>query len=77
MGKAGVQHIDYVANCSSKKLSLAGFKILPSVMAKHDSTTSVNISNLSFYKPVIQHDTNIVEKACSPVRSIQSAQLNN
>ena len=60
MGKAGVQHIDYVANCSSKKLSLAGFKILPSVMAKHDSTTSVNVSNLSFYKPVIQHDTNIV-----------------
>jgi hypothetical protein len=77
MGKAGVQHIDYVANCSSKKLSLAGFKILPSVMAKHESTTSVNVSNLTFYKPVIQHDTNIVEKACSPVRSIQSAQVNN
>jgi len=77
MGKAGVQHIDYVANCSSKKLSLAGFKILPSVMAKHDSTTSVNVSNLSLSTPVIQHDTNIVEKACSPVRSIQSAQVNN
>jgi hypothetical protein len=77
MGKAGVQHIDYVVNCSSKKLSLAGFKILPSVMAKHDRTTGVNVSNLSFYKPVIQHDTNIVEKACSPVRSIQSAQVNN
>lgn len=77
MGRAGVQHIDYVANCSSKKLSMAAFKVLPSVMTKNDSSTNVNVSDLSFYKPVIQHDTNIVEKACSPVRSIQSAQIDN
>jgi hypothetical protein len=77
MGQAGVQHIDYVANCSSKKLSIVAIKVLPSVMTKYDSTAIVNVSNLSFYKPVIQHDTNIVEKACSPVRSIQSAQANN
>ena len=77
MGKAGVQHIDYVANCSNKKLSMVAFKVLPSVMTKHDSATSTNMSNLSFYKPVIQHDTNIVEKACGPVRSIQSAQIDN
>ena len=77
MGKAGVQHIDYVANCSNKKLSMVAFKVLPSVMTKNDSTTNVNVSDLSFYKPVIQHDTNILEKACSPVRSIQSAQVNN
>jgi hypothetical protein len=77
MGKAGVQHIDYVANCSNKKLSMVAFKVLPSVMTKNDSTANVNVSDLSFYKPVIQHDTNILEKSCSPVRSIQSAQVNN
>lgn len=77
MGNAGVQHIDYVANCSDKKLSMAAFKVLPSVMTKNDSTTNVNMSDLSFYKPVIQHDTNILEKACSPSRSIQSAQAKN
>lgn len=77
MGKAGVQHIDYVANCSNKKLSMVAFKVLPSVMTKNDSTTNVNVSDLSFYKPVIQHDTNILEKACNPVRSIQSAQADN
>lgn len=77
MGKAGVQHIDYVANCSSKKLSLAAFKVLPSVMTKHDSATNVNVSDLTFYKPVLQHDTTLFDKACSPSRSIQSAQANN
>jgi len=77
MGKAGVQHIDYVANCSNKKLSMVAFKVLPSVMTKNDSTTNVNVSDLFFYKPVIQHDTNILEKACNPVRSIQSAQADN
>jgi hypothetical protein len=77
MGKAGVQHIDYLANCSNKKISMVAFKVMPSVMTKNDITTNVNVSDLSFYKPVIQHDANIVEKACSPVRSIQSAQIDN
>ncbi len=77
MGKAGVQHIDYVANCSNKKLSMAAFKVLPTVVTKNEVSTNVNVSDLSFYKPVLQHDTNIVEKACSPSRSIQSAQADN
>jgi hypothetical protein len=77
MGKAGVQHIDYVANCSNKKLSMAAFKVLPTVVTKNEAATNVNVSNLSFYKPVLQHDTNILEKACSPSRSIQSAQADN
>ena len=76
MGKAGVQHIDYVANCSSKKLSLAGFKILPSVMAKHDSTTSVNVSNLSFYKPMIEHDRAITNNACDKRMAMNGSSIN-
>jgi hypothetical protein len=64
MGDAGVQQIDYVVNCSNRKLSMADFKVLTGMSAKNTQDNDRSISELSFYKPVIQHDINIVDNVC-------------
>lgn len=77
MGAAGVQQIDYVVNCADQKLSLAGFAVVPSLAAKSDNSNNRNYADLSFYKPVIQHDINIIENVCSGRFVVRSAQANN
>jgi hypothetical protein len=64
MGDAGVQQIDYVVNCSNRKLSMADFKVLTGMSAQTTPTTDRGVAELSFYQPVIQHDINIVENVC-------------
>ena len=64
MGDAGVQQIDYVVNCRNRKLSMADFKVLTGMSAKNTQDNDRSISELSFYKPVIQHDINIVDNVC-------------
>ncbi len=64
MGDAGVQQIDYVVNCSNRKLSMADFKVLTGMSAKNTQDNDRSIAELSFYKPVIQHDINIVDNVC-------------
>lgn len=64
MGDAGVQQIDYVVNCSNRKLSMADFKVLTGMSAKNTQNNDRGIAELSFYKPVIQHDINIVDNVC-------------
>jgi hypothetical protein len=64
MGDAGVQQIDYVVNCNNGKLSMADFKVLTSMSEKNTQESVRGIAELSFYKPVIQHDINIVENVC-------------
>ena len=64
MGDAGVQQIDYVVNCSNRKLSMADFKVLTAMSPQNKQTTERELADLSFYQPVIQHDINIVENVC-------------
>lgn len=64
MGDAGVQQIDYVVSCSNRKLSMADFKVLTGMSAKNTQNNDRGIAELSFYKPVIQHDINIVDNVC-------------
>jgi hypothetical protein len=64
MGDAGVQQIDYVVNCSNRKLSMADFKVLTGMSTQNAQDTDRGFAELSFYRPVIQHDINIVENVC-------------
>ncbi len=58
------ERIDYVVNCSNRKLSMADFKVLTGMSAQTTPTTDRGVAELSFYQPVIQHDINIVENVC-------------
>jgi hypothetical protein len=64
MGKSGVQQIDYVINCKSQTMAMSGFQIL----VGYDSATlgyvAPKTQQLSFYKPVIDHDLKIASNAC-------------
>jgi len=77
MGNLGVQQIDYVVSCPDQKLSLAGFKVLTTMPSKSDDAGTKNISDLSYYTPVIQHDINIVSKVCGDEMLTRSAKANN
>ena len=77
MGNLGVQQIDYVVSCADQKLSLAGFKVLTGMSSKTDNQSEKNIADLTFYKPYIQHDINIVSKVCSDEMLTRSAKATN
>jgi hypothetical protein len=64
MGDAGVQQIDYVVNCSNRKLSMADFKVLKGMATQNTKDSERVVAELSFYQPVIQHDINIVDNVC-------------
>jgi hypothetical protein len=64
MGDAGVQQIDYVVNCSNRKLSMANFQVLTEMNAKPTEAVDRSMAELKFYQPVIQHDINIVDNVC-------------
>lgn len=64
MGEAGVQQIDYVVNCSNRKLSMANFQVLTEMTAKPSDGAERTLTELKFYQPVIQHDINIVDNVC-------------
>lgn len=64
MGESGVQQIDYVVNCADSTLALAGFSVLTSLGAVPARSVEPTFSELSFYKPVIQHDQSIANNVC-------------
>jgi len=64
MGDTGVQQIDYVVNCSNRKLSLANFQVPTEMNTKTTSVVDRTMADLKFYQPVIQHDINIVDNVC-------------
>ncbi len=77
MGDAGVQQLDYVVNSSNGKLALASFKVLTAMSSDMGASTEPSFNSVSFYKPVIQHDMNIVENVCgSRIASTAAAQAN-
>jgi hypothetical protein len=76
MGQSGVQQIDYVVNCADQTLALADFAVITSkgrlpVVAKETSFT-----NLSFYKPMIEHDRAITNNACDKRMAMNGSSIN-
>ena len=77
MGDAGVQQLDYVVNCTNEKLALASFKVLTTMNTGEGHAAAPSFGSVSFYKPVIQHDMNIVDNVCgSRVASTAAIQTN-
>jgi len=64
MGDSGVQQIDYVVNCADQTLALAAFTVITATGSMPDRSVEPTFAELSFYKPVISHDTNITANAC-------------
>ena len=64
MGDSGVQQIDYVVNCSNQTLALAAFVVITSTGTMPARSVEPTFAELSFYKPVISHDSNITANAC-------------
>ncbi len=60
----GVQQIDYVVSCAKGQLALAGFNLLTTTAYKAERVAQPSYADLSFYKPAIQHDANIVDNVC-------------
>ena len=64
MGNSGVQQIDYVVNCADQTLALADFSVLTANGRLPVAAKETSFSQLSFYKPVIDHDRNITNNTC-------------
>jgi len=64
MGKSGVQQIDYVVNCADQTMALADFSVLTANGRLPVRATETTFANLSFYKPMIDHDRAIANNAC-------------
>jgi hypothetical protein len=77
MGDAGVQQIDYVVNCKNRQLSMASFKILTEMASASNAAQTPALGELSFYRPVIQHDINIVDNVCGGKLALGAARIFN
>ena len=64
MGDSGVQQIDYVVNCADQTLALASFTVMTSTGRMPARSVEPTFAELSFYKPVINHDRNITANVC-------------
>jgi len=64
MGDSGVQQIDYVVNCANDTLALADFAVLTVKGRLPARSNATSLENLSFYKPMIDHDAKVVSNAC-------------
>jgi len=64
MGSSGVQQIDYVVNCADQTLALADFSVLTANGRLPVRAAETTFTNLSFYKPMIDHDRAIANNAC-------------
>jgi len=76
MGDSGVQQIDYVVNCADSTLALAGFSVLTSVGAVPARSVEPTFAELSFYKPVIQHDQSIANNVCDKRMAMNADSMN-
>lgn len=64
MGQSGVQQIDYVVNCSNQTMAMSGFQVLKGSDIASVGYLAPQNQQLSFYKPVIEHDLKISSNVC-------------
>lgn len=77
MGDSGVQQIDYVVNCADQSMALAGFAVLTSKGRLPVRAVEPTFAELSFYKPVIDHDKNIANNICEKRLAMNTVSLGN
>ena len=77
MGVSGVQQIDYVVNCADQTLALAGFAVLTDKGRLPVRAVEPTFAELSFYKPVIDHDKNIANNICEKRLALNTYSLSN
>ena len=77
MGASGVQQIDYVVNCAEQTLALAGFTVLTENGSLPKQSMNPTFSQLSFYKPAIEHDTNITNNVCEKRIAMLGVSISN
>ena len=76
MGDSGVQQIDYVVNCTESTIALAGFTVFTSAGPVPARSVEPTFSELSFYKPVIQHDQSIANNVCDKRMAMNGGTVN-
>lgn len=64
MGRSGVQQIDYLVNCSNQTMAMVGFQVLKGYDIASVGYLAPKTQQLSFYKPVIDHDLKIANNVC-------------
>ena len=64
MGASGVQQINYVVNCTNQTMAMSSFQILTAPGNLPVGFVSTPSKDLSFYKPVIEHDKQIARNVC-------------
>lgn len=77
MGASGVQQIDYVVNCADQTLALAAFSVLTDKGRLPVRATEPTFADLSFYKPMIDHDKNITSNTCEKRVAMNSVSMSN
>lgn len=77
MGQSGVQKIDYVVNCADQTLALAGFSVLTDKGRLPVRAVEPTSADLSFYKPMIDHDKNITKNTCEKRMAMNTMPVNN
>jgi len=73
MGASGVQQIDYVVNCSNQTLALSGFAVMTSKGRLTSNSPAATSANLSFYKPMIEHDQKIMSNVCKNLVTLNTS----
>ena len=77
MGASGVQQIDYVVNCENQTLALAGFTVLTEKGPLPARATKAAVSDLTFYKPVLEHDKSIAGNICEKRMAMNGVSISN
>jgi hypothetical protein len=64
MGADEVQQIDYVVNCTNNTMAMVDFAVLTPKGRLPSMAAANNMDAVSFYKPVLDHDSKIASSVC-------------
>jgi hypothetical protein len=77
MGQSGVQQIDYLVNCNNQTMAMAGFQVLKGFDIAPVGYVAPKTQELSFYKPVIDHDLKIASNVCQKQVAMSNSSATN
>ena len=77
MGQSGVQQIDYLVNCNNQTMAMAGFQVLKGFDVAPVGYVAPKTQELSFYKPVIDHDLKIASNVCQKQVAMSNSSATN
>jgi hypothetical protein len=77
MGASGIQQIDYVVNCADQTMALAAFSVLTDKGRLPVRASEPTFADLSFYKPMIDHDKAIANNTCEKRLAMNGVSMSN